>query len=139
MTTYGAAGIGETLGRVSVNDAKELLTALLTAPDHSSSLAGMMSTRVYRCSTGRRQHLHARYSTRTYAGNLYRILPLVQSVRTRFGGRANMIHMRRSFFGFSRTKRQRLMGETTQLPARVKITPLARAPARSTGSGRKRQ
>lgn len=39
--TTAAAGISGTLGSVSVRDARELLSALLTAPDHSSSLAGM--------------------------------------------------------------------------------------------------
>lgn len=41
VLTTAAAGISGTLGSVSVKDARELLSALLTAPDHSSSLAGM--------------------------------------------------------------------------------------------------
>ena len=66
LAASGAAGIGETLGRVSDNDAKELLTALLTAPaDHSSSLAGM-STCVGGCSTGW-PATFARKATRTRA------------------------------------------------------------------------
>lgn len=41
FATAGLAGIGDTLGRVSVKDARELLAALLTARDSSSLLAGM--------------------------------------------------------------------------------------------------